>query len=58
MKPIEWLRNQRLQVLLLLGLATIFVGFALADRSILGLEPPMLAVLAAVFAATSSIYLR
>lgn len=58
MKPIEWLRNQRPQVLLLLGLAAIFVGFALADRSIFGLEPPMLAVLAAVFAATSSIYLR
>ena len=57
MKPIEWLRNQRLEGPLLLGLAAISVGFALADRSVLGFEPPMLAVLAAVFAATSSIYL-
>ena len=57
MKPIAWLTNLRPQSLLLLGLAVVLVGFALADRSLLGLETPMLAVLAAVFAAVSSVYL-
>ena len=57
LKPIAWLREQRPQALLLLGIAVVFVAMALADRSVLGLDPPMLAVLAAVFAATSSIYM-
>lgn len=58
MNLIEWMRKLRPQALVLLGLAVIFVGLALADMSILGLEPPMLAVLAAVFAASSSVYLK
>lgn len=53
MKPISWLTDLRPQAQLLLGLAVVFVGFALAGRTLLGLEPPMLAVLAAVFAAVS-----
>lgn len=57
-KPITWLRKQRPQALLPLGIAVVLVALALADRSLLGLEPPMLAVIAAVFAATSSIYMQ
>lgn len=56
MKLIAWMKDLQPPTLLLLGLAVIFVGFALADRSILGLEPSMLAILAAVFAAVSSVY--
>lgn len=52
----EWLRSGRLQYVTLWALAAICVGFALANITLLGFEPPMLAVLAAVLAASTTAY--
>lgn len=57
MNPLARLQAVKPQALLLLFTAAVFVGVALDGRSILGLDPPMLAVLAAVFGAAASAYL-
>lgn len=54
MKPREHLRNGGLPYVVLWVLAVTFVALALADVPLLGIEPPMLAVLAAVFAASTA----
>jgi len=57
MNPLARLQAVKPQALILLFAAAVFVGVALAGRSFLGLDPPMQAVLAAVFAAAASAYL-
>lgn len=51
-----WLRSGKPQLVVLWGLSVLFVALALADVVVLGLDPAMLAVLAAVFAAVTSAY--
>lgn len=50
----NWLRSQQPVAVVLWALAIVCVGLALANMSLLGIEPLMLAVLATVFAATAS----
>jgi hypothetical protein len=54
----DWLRSGRLQYATLWALAVLFVAFALAGRPVLGFDPATLALLAAVFAASTAAYGR
>lgn len=54
----EWISDQPTPALVLWIAAILFVGFALADIPLLGLDPATLAVLAAVFAASTAVYSR
>lgn len=54
----DWLRSGRLQYATLWALAALFVGFAIAGRPLLGFDPTTLALLAAVFAASTAVYGR
>ncbi|MFC4245751.1 hypothetical protein ACFOZ7_01825 [Natribaculum luteum] len=54
----DHLQNQRPQYILLWALAVTFVVLALAGIPLFGLEPTMLAILAAVFAALTAEYSR
>jgi hypothetical protein len=56
MKFRDWLRTERLQYVTLWALAVICVGSALANIDLLGFDPFMLAVLATVFAASTTTY--
>ena len=52
----DWVRNRPPESIALWTVAAIFVGFALADVPLLGIEPDVLAVLAAFFAASTAVY--
>lgn len=56
MKLREWLRSGRLQYITLWALAVICIGGALAEITLFGFEPLMLAMLATVFAASATAY--
>jgi hypothetical protein len=50
--------RQTPQAVVLWALTVLLVGFALADIPLFGLDPAMMAVLAAVFAALTAVYTR
>jgi hypothetical protein len=52
----EILRSGRLQYVTLWTLAAVCVGFALVDAGVLGFDPATLAIIAAVFAASTAAY--